>query len=217
VSDERLRELERIWASSDATPEVAAAYLHELLRAGEVTRTECALAWRISRLEGQANGSIERGQTRFDPSRPTMAEAILSVLFGNDPPLAAPPPGPMASTGAIGDVVRSVLMDEGVIQNPLAPGPPGFMPVMNPPQRRCRPTRHLGPVDYDQGDPVCERCGSVLAYAPRGRSGVDLVGCTPDRHLGPPSYDDGPGPVCNACGNGITTEEYNRLSEVLSG
>ena len=176
MSDDKLRELERAWVDTiDPPGEVAVAYLAELVRTGRVTNLECVLAWRICRLEsmfheGRPMGGLERP---FNPSSAHHARSALEVLFGRAPVLSVEhsveqslAPAPQPSHGAIRDVMRSILLQEGAISNPLEasltlsasgqttpPTPPSLF------QPHCALGMHLGPLDYDYDPPRCERCG----------------------------------------------------------
>ena len=166
MSDDRLRELERAYQAGASSGGDDVAYLHELLRAGEATRTECMLAFRIARMEFVLENRLPLIPVAFDLEDPRVAVPILRVLKGPVPTLVSPPPGPMPSTGAIRDVVTGVLIERGLIRNPLEALPAGIV-LTNPP-RRCRDDRHLGPVDYDGGMPTCESCGALLTVVPIG-------------------------------------------------
>lgn len=87
--DHGLRDLEKEWRKGNGL-QGSVAYLMALLRIGYVTRIECLLAWRICRLEWIAqgsNGDYVSSGTSFDPENPSMANDVLRVLFGEDPPI----------------------------------------------------------------------------------------------------------------------------------
>jgi hypothetical protein len=203
VSDEKLRELERAW-TSEPSGDTAVAYLAELLRSGEVRQLEARLAWRVARLEWSRAGVPRRASwmseevlsAPFDPSDPGTAVMVLGVL------LAETGPNLQSRVAAIQDVVRGVLMDEGVIQNPLdAPVPPGVRVLMNPPAR-CNERRHLGPIDYDGTHPRCGRCGHLVTHGPNGSflsAMVQICSSELNMHLGP-MREHTEGQVCTACG-----------------
>lgn len=191
MSDERLRALERNYQAGDASNDDCVAYLRELLRTGKVTQNECVLAFRLARLEFVLENRIPLIPVAFDVEDSRVAVPVLRVLYGPAPSIF-----PQAlSPGAVGDIVRSILMEEGLIPNPLNVLVPQGVRVL--PQTHCQPGRHLGPINYDGTTPVCERCNQAPWPAER------VSGCHMGLHDGPMETTTA-GEVCRACGEVVT-------------
>jgi hypothetical protein len=200
VSDERLRELERAWAT-EASGENAVAYLGELLRSGEVRQLEARLAWRVARLEWNRGGVPRRMSwvneevlsAPFDPGEPGTAVMVLNVLLPDTGPELRRP----TSAGAIHDIALSVY-NEHAGREPLA----GFRGPQYPFNRSCSPTRHLGPIDLEAEPAACTRCavpvmlvnGNYVTALPQ-----EIARCVADMHYGPMEHRT-QGQVCTNCG-----------------